>query len=89
MWLSIGIYVLSWVLLTASLVLQHIADQDGVAAIIWAFVPTLLIFGVSYLSTVTTVISQEIVTLSLAGGLLVLTGVSFSKSLRRLRGEYQ
>jgi len=89
MWLSIGIYVLSWVLLTASLVLQHIADQDGVAAIIWAFVPTLLIFGVSYLSTVTTVISQEIVTLSLAGGLLVLTGVNFSKSLRRLRGEYQ
>lgn len=89
MWLSIGIYVLSWVLLTASLVLQHIADQDGVAVIIWAFVPTLLIFGVSYLSTVTTVISQEIVTLSLAGGLLVLTGVNFSKSLRRLRGEYQ
>lgn len=89
MWLSIGIYVLSWVLLTASLVLQHIADQDGVAAIIWAFVPTLLIFGVSYLSTVTTVFSQEIVTLSLAGGLLVLTGVNFSKSLRRLRGEYQ
>ena len=89
MWLSIGIYVLSWVLLTASLVLQHIADQDGVAAIIWAFVPTLLIFGVSYLSTVTTFISQEIVTLSLAGGLLVLTGVNFSKSLRRLRGEYQ
>ena len=89
MWLSIGIYVLSWALLTASLVLQHIADQDGVAAIIWAFVPTLLIFGVSYLSTVTTFISQEIVTLSLAGGLLVLTGVNFSKSLRRLRGEYQ
>ena len=89
MWLSIGIYLLSWVLLTASLVLQHIADQDGVAAIIWAFVPTLLIFGVSYLSTVTTFISQEIVTLSLAGGLLVLTGVNFSKSLRRLRGEYQ
>ena len=89
MWLSIGIYLLSWVLLTASLVLQHIADQDGVAAIIWAFVPTLLIFGVSYLSTVTTVISQEIVTLSLEGGLLVLTGVNFSKSLRRLRGEYQ
>ena len=89
MWLSIGIYVLSWVLLTASLVLQHIADQDGVAAIIWAFVPSLLILGVSYLSTVTTFISQEIVTLSLAGGLLVLTGVNFSKSLRRLRGEYQ
>ncbi|MGA9409509.1 MAG: hypothetical protein WBV78_03590 [Roseobacter sp.] len=89
MWLSIGIYVLSWVLLTASLVLQHVADQDGAAAIIWAFVPTLLIVGTSYISTVTPVVSQEIVTFTLAGGLLILTGVNFSKSLRRVRGEYQ
>ena len=88
MGLAVGIYIVSWMLLTASLVLQHIADKDGFAAIAWAFIPTIMILSGSYLSTVGSFVSQDAMLILISGGLLILTGVNFSKSVRRLRGEY-
>ena len=85
--LTIGAFLLSWLLLTASLILQHIADRDGFAAIIWAMVPTIGILALSYIQTISPAVTQDVLSFAVAGGLFVLTGVSFSKSFRRFRAS--
>ncbi len=87
MTLAVGAFLLSWVLLTASLVLQHFADGDGVGAVIWALVPTLGVFALTYLGSVSPRVTQDVLSFGIAGGFFILTGVNFSKALRLFRGS--
>ena len=87
MTLAVSAFLLSWVLLTASLILQHFADGDGVGAIIRALVPTLGVFALTYLGSVSARVTQDVLSFGVAGGFFILTGVSFGKALRRFRGS--
>jgi len=75
------------VLLTVGMILRHITNGDGKAAILWAIAPTLWVFAVSVLPKFGFQTNEWMLPFAISGGLFVLTGVFFLDALRKFRGR--